>query len=117
MSKRIKKLEKENGTVRSKCETMNVNIIDMAHERAENQKQLALAAQREKKLENLCRSLQQERNQYRDKLVDLQTAPGCNSSDSGQSVRSFSRQSTDDDDFDAILASNKLSPDDTPGSS
>jgi hypothetical protein len=70
MSMRIKKLEKENASVRTKCETMNLNIIEMAQERTDNQKQLAAAAQREKKLEKLCRTLQHERNHYRDKVSD-----------------------------------------------
>nr|CAG8485339.1 12030_t:CDS:10 [Entrophospora candida]CAG8535807.1 5496_t:CDS:10 [Entrophospora candida] len=38
MNKKTKKLEKENATVKGKCETMNRNILEMAEERTKDQK-------------------------------------------------------------------------------
>ncbi|TPX67405.1 hypothetical protein SpCBS45565_g03821 [Spizellomyces sp. 'palustris'] len=66
MTKKTRKLEKENTAAKLKCEKMNKNILEMAEE-AKN----ALAGKA--KMENLCRALQTERNTLRKRLAQYES--------------------------------------------
>lgn len=61
MTKKTKKLEKENALIRSKCDTANKSILEMAEERAKYRKEIEVLKHKSTKLENLCRALQHER--------------------------------------------------------
>lgn len=61
MTKKTKKLEKENALIRSKCDTANKNILEMAEERAKYRKEIESLKQKSTKLESLCRALQLDR--------------------------------------------------------
>eukprot|EP00850_Spirogloea_muscicola_P016379 SM000132S26894 [mRNA] locus=s132:235812:238836:- [translate_table: standard] len=61
MSKTIKKLEKENGSLKAKCEKSDVSIIELLDERSATKKQLETVRTQKERLEALCRSLQLER--------------------------------------------------------
>jgi predicted RNase H-like nuclease (RuvC/YqgF family) len=61
MSKTIKKLEKENFSLKKKCEKSDVTIIELLDERASLKKQAETSKNQKEKLEALCRSLQAER--------------------------------------------------------
>lgn len=61
MTKKIKKLEKETSVWRSRWENSNKSLIDMAEEKTKSDKEIALQQVRIKKLESLCRALQEER--------------------------------------------------------
>lgn len=61
MTKKTKKLERENGLIRAKCDTANKNILEMAEERASYRKDLETSQQMCSRLEKLCRALQKER--------------------------------------------------------
>ncbi|KAL2915410.1 hypothetical protein HK105_205026 [Polyrhizophydium stewartii] len=68
MGKKTRNLEKENANIRTKYETMNKTIQDMADERAKSQQEIQAVTAAKAKLESLCRALQTERNNLR-KLV------------------------------------------------
>ncbi|CUS13756.1 unnamed protein product [Tuber aestivum] len=70
MSKKTKRLEKENLTLSRKSETTNRNLLKMAEERTKHQKELEILRKKNSKLENLCRALQAERTTLDTKLRD-----------------------------------------------
>ncbi|KAG5463459.1 MAG: myosin-like coiled-coil protein-domain-containing protein, partial [Olpidium bornovanus] len=60
MTKRTRRLEKDNSMLRGKCDTMNLKILEMAEEQAKSRKTCDSIQKRNVKLENLCRALQGE---------------------------------------------------------
>ncbi|KAG0124413.1 myosin-like coiled-coil protein-domain-containing protein [Tuber indicum] len=70
MSKKTKRLEKENLTLSRKSDTTNRNLLKMAEERTKHQKELEILRKKNSKLENLCRALQAERTTLDTKLRD-----------------------------------------------
>jgi len=70
MSKKTKRLEKENLVLSRKSETTNRNLLEMAEERTKHQKELEILRKKNSKLENLCRALQAERTTLDTKLRD-----------------------------------------------
>lgn len=62
MTSKLSKLEKENQNLQSKCTTLSRNIIEMADERSKQATGMELLKNQKGKLENLCRSMQAERN-------------------------------------------------------
>jgi Myosin-like coiled-coil protein len=61
MTKTIKKLEKENLTLRHKREKAELRMIDMQEDRNKLRRQLDLFQSRNQRLEQLCRVLQADR--------------------------------------------------------
>ncbi|KAK9478249.1 myosin-like coiled-coil protein-domain-containing protein [Lipomyces japonicus] len=72
MTKKTKKLEKENKTLTKKTEVMKGNIIEMAEERTKYLKDAEINKKRMTKLESLCRALQAERVALESKISDLE---------------------------------------------
>lgn len=68
MSKKTKRLEKENLTLTRKSETTNRNLLEMAEERTRHQKELETLKKKNLKLESICRALQKERNTLENRL-------------------------------------------------
>jgi hypothetical protein len=68
MSKKTKRLEKENLTLSRKSETTNRNLLEMAEERTRHQKELETLKKKNLKLESICRALQKERNTLENRL-------------------------------------------------
>lgn len=62
MSKKTKRLEKENAALSRKSETTNRNLLEMAEERTRHHKELETLKKKNAKLESICRALQKERN-------------------------------------------------------
>ena len=58
MSKKTKRLEKENLTLSRKHEATNTNILKMAEERTRTLKELELLRKKNENLEKLCRGMQ-----------------------------------------------------------
>lgn len=58
MSKKTKRLEKENLTLSRKHEATNQNILKMAEERTRTHKELELLRKKNENLEKLCRGMQ-----------------------------------------------------------
>jgi len=65
MARTIKKNEKENTELKKKCEQTDLALIELAEERNSYKTQHDNLKIQKKKLEELCRSLQMERNQLR----------------------------------------------------
>ncbi|XP_024515052.1 beta-taxilin isoform X1 [Selaginella moellendorffii] len=63
MSKTIRTLEKENLSLKKKCQQCDVSLIELLDERGSLKKQLETTTNQKKKLEALCRILQAERKQ------------------------------------------------------
>ncbi|KAK9458304.1 myosin-like coiled-coil protein-domain-containing protein [Dipodascopsis uninucleata] len=72
MTKKTKKLEKENKQLAKKAEVMNRNIIEMAEERTKQQKESETNKKRMARLENLCRALQAERIALENRLAEIE---------------------------------------------
>lgn len=68
MSKKTKRLEKENLTLSRKSETTNRNLLEMAEERTRHQKELETLKKKNLKLESICRALQNDRNSLKNRL-------------------------------------------------
>jgi hypothetical protein len=68
MSKKTKRLEKENLALSRKSEITNRNLLEMAEERTRHQKELEMLKKKNTKLENLCRALQAERTTLEHRL-------------------------------------------------
>ncbi|KAF3176094.1 hypothetical protein TWF225_008789 [Orbilia oligospora] len=68
MSKKTKRLEKENMALTRKTDLMNRNILEMAEERTRQQRELETAKKKSSKLEDICRALQSERTALENKL-------------------------------------------------
>ncbi|KAI9767594.1 MAG: hypothetical protein M1840_005631 [Geoglossum simile] len=72
MSKKTKRLEKENIQLSRKHESTNLNIIEMAEQRAKSDKEIEMLKKKNAKLENLCRALQRERRGYEPEAGELE---------------------------------------------
>ena len=62
MGAKLARLERENTQLNSKCATLSKNIIEMADERTRQNAQFETIKGQKAKLEQLCRTLQAERN-------------------------------------------------------
>ncbi|XP_006815122.2 uncharacterized protein LOC100371254 [Saccoglossus kowalevskii] len=70
MTKKIKKLEKETHTWRTRWENSNRSLLKMAEEKTIRDKEMLSQASKIQKLEKLCRALQAERNALAGKAKD-----------------------------------------------
>ncbi|XP_061752325.1 taxilin beta b [Nerophis ophidion] len=61
MAKKMRKLEKESQSWKSRFDGCNKSLLDMAADKAVRDKELELLATKNQKLESLCRALQEER--------------------------------------------------------
>ena len=60
MSKKTKRLEKENGNLTRKHELVNSNIVQMAEDRTRSQKEIDALRKKNDNLEKLCRGMQMQ---------------------------------------------------------
>lgn len=65
MTKKLRKLEKENESLKLKCEKMGSNVVALEDERRKTLKTLETVSGQKSKLESLCRVLQTERKESR----------------------------------------------------
>ncbi|NXK26603.1 TXLNB protein, partial [Arenaria interpres] len=72
MTKKIKKLEKDTATWKSRFENCNRALLDMIEEKALRSKEYECFALKIQRLENLCRALQEERNELYKKIKQAQ---------------------------------------------
>src|SRR5437667_12653585 len=72
MSKKTKRLEKENIQLTRKHDLTNRNILEMAEEGAKSTKEIEMLKKKNAKLENLCRALQRERRGYEPEAGELE---------------------------------------------
>ncbi|OWK12882.1 hypothetical protein Celaphus_00014904 [Cervus elaphus hippelaphus] len=71
MTKKIKKLEKETTMYRSRWESSNKALLEMAEEKTLRDKELEGLQVKIQRLEKLCRALQSERNDLNKRVQDL----------------------------------------------
>lgn len=83
MSKKTKRLEKDNLALTRKSELANRNIIEMAEERTRQQRDLETFKKKNVKLESLCRALQVERTALENKLRSTQEQYSENEEEEG----------------------------------
>ncbi|XP_023694843.2 taxilin beta b [Paramormyrops kingsleyae] len=72
MSKKIKKLEKESNTWRTRFEGCNKALVNMVEEKTLRDKELELCTEKIQRLEKLCRALQEERKDLHQKVQGMQ---------------------------------------------
>lgn len=68
MAKKMKKLEKESQSWKSRFDGCNKSLIDMVADKAIKEKEFELLSVKNQKLENLCRALQEERKSLYEKV-------------------------------------------------
>ncbi|KAG0638486.1 myosin-like coiled-coil protein-domain-containing protein [Tuber brumale] len=102
MSKKTKRLEKENLTLSRKSDTTNRNLLKMAEERTKHQKELEILRKKNSKLENLCRALQAERTTLDTKLRDQEGGGrGGGVGDAGDGGELLEEEEEEEDDSEA----------------
>lgn len=102
MSKKTKRLEKENMALSRKSDLMNRNILEMAEERTRQQRELENSKKKSQKLEDICRALQSERNALENKLrgaeEEYSGEEGEGSEDEGEEGSEYLSEEGDDED-------------------
>ncbi|NXL61945.1 TXLNB protein, partial [Chordeiles acutipennis] len=81
MTKKIKKLEKDTATWKSRFENCNRALLDMIEEKAMRSKEYECFVLKIQRLENLCRALQEERNELYRKIKQAQFPEEVNGND------------------------------------
>lgn len=92
MTKKIKKLEKETKTWKERWEGANKALLNMVGERAELEKQLDTQTKQNVQLQNLCRALQQQLTELRNKEKASQTSEEANSRETQQSTEDGNKE-------------------------
>lgn len=100
MTKKTKKLEKENKQLAKKAETMNKNVLEMAEERTKQQTEAETNKKRMAKLENLCRALQAERIALENKIAEMEGGLHGSGEEDGEYDEEYEDDELDDDDLD-----------------
>ncbi|NXL88186.1 TXLNB protein, partial [Alectura lathami] len=81
MTKKMKKLEKDTATWKSRFENCNRALLDMIEEKAMRTKEYECFVLKIQRLENLCRALQEERNELYRKIKQAQLPEEMNGND------------------------------------
>uniref|UniRef100_A0A8B9EVC9 Taxilin beta n=1 Tax=Amazona collaria TaxID=241587 RepID=A0A8B9EVC9_9PSIT len=81
MTKKMKKLEKDTATWKSRFENCNRALLDMIEEKAMRTKEYECFVLKIQRLENLCRALQEERNELYKKIKQAQFPEEVNGND------------------------------------
>ncbi|XP_051247335.1 taxilin beta b [Dicentrarchus labrax] len=68
MAKKMKKLEKECQSWKTRFDSCNKNLLEMVSDKAIKEKEFELVTVKNQKLENLCRALQEERKSLYEKV-------------------------------------------------
>ncbi|TKS87041.1 Beta-taxilin Muscle-derived protein 77 [Collichthys lucidus] len=80
MAKKMKKLEKECQSWKSRFDGCNKSLVDMVADKAIKEKEFELVTTKNQKLENLCRALQEERKNLYEKVQGAGGQPDDNMS-------------------------------------
>ncbi|XP_025925875.1 beta-taxilin [Apteryx rowi] len=81
MTKKMKKLEKDTATWKSRFENCNRALLDMIEEKAMRSKEYECFVLKIQRLENLCRALHEERNELYKKIKQAQFPEETNEND------------------------------------
>jgi len=113
-AKCVRRLEKDNSTLKQKYEQLNANILKMAEEHSITTRALAGEKKARMKLEGLCRALQAERKRLDERISAYELEDDEEDEDySGEEECSSDEQGGDDDEclFDAMqmdITNNKI---------
>ncbi|XP_045918276.1 taxilin beta b [Micropterus dolomieu] len=86
MAKKMKKLDKECQSWKSRFDGCNKSLIDMVADKAIKEKEFELITIKNQKLENLCRALQEERKSLYEKLQGAGSQPDSNTTEPTEKV-------------------------------
>jgi len=86
MTKKLKKMEKENEGLKTRCESMSKNINELQDEKAKHLQLLDTQKTQKAQLESLCRALHNERRDLTSKLVC------CTQGKHGLLISTFSKE-------------------------
>ncbi|CAJ1073293.1 beta-taxilin-like [Xyrichtys novacula] len=81
MAKKMKKLEKESQSWKTRFDGCNKSLIDMVADKAIKEKEFELVTIKNQKLENLCRALQEERKSLYEKVQGAGSQPESNTTE------------------------------------
>ncbi|XP_047467037.1 taxilin beta b [Mugil cephalus] len=81
MGKKMKKLDKECQSWKTRFDSCNKSLLDMVSDKAIKEKELELLAVKNQKLENLCRALQEERKSLYEKVQGGGSQPDANAAE------------------------------------
>ncbi|GAA6223250.1 beta-taxilin-like [Lates japonicus] len=81
MAKKMKKLEKECQSWKTRFDGCNKSLIDMVADKAIKEKEFELVTIKNQKLENLCRALQEERKSLYEKVQGAGGQPDVNAAE------------------------------------
>ncbi|XP_073339984.1 taxilin beta b [Pagrus major] len=81
MAKKMKKLEKECQSWKTRFDGCNKSLLDMVSDKAIKEKEFELVTMKNQKLENLCRALQEERKSLYDKVQGAAGKPDSKTSE------------------------------------
>ncbi|NXE48962.1 TXLNB protein, partial [Casuarius casuarius] len=95
MTKKMKKLEKDTATWKSRFENCNRALLDMIEEKAMRSKEYECFMLKIQRLENLCRALQEERNELYKKIKQAQFPEETNENDISEDDTDMSPSSSE----------------------
>ncbi|XP_062325210.1 taxilin beta b [Osmerus eperlanus] len=95
MSKKMKKLEKESLSWKTRFDGCNKALVDMATDKALKEKEFELFTVKNQKLEKLCRALQEERKSLHQKLQEAQQG-GTNGGETLETVTTEVPEATEE---------------------
>eukprot|EP00066_Takifugu_rubripes_P023760 XP_011613026.1 PREDICTED: beta-taxilin-like [Takifugu rubripes] len=84
MAKKMKKMERECHSWKTRFDGCNKSLIDMVADKAIKEKEFELVTVKTQKLENLCRALQEERKSLYEKLQKAAPQPGSEAAEEGE---------------------------------
>ncbi|NXE34319.1 TXLNB protein, partial [Ptilorrhoa leucosticta] len=99
MTKKMKKLEKDTATWKSRFENCNRALLDMIEEKAMRSKEYECFMLKIQRLENLCRALQEERNELYKKIKQAQLPEEVN----GNSILEEEEEEEEEEEDDADM--------------
>ncbi|XP_030645448.1 alpha-taxilin [Chanos chanos] len=111
MTKKIKKLEKETTMYRSRWESSNKVLLEMAEEKTLCDKEFENLQVKVQRLEKLCRALQIERNELSKKVQDLSHSENGTGQETGAGTEEGSQQQPIDSEESSPAQSTSPDPD------
>ncbi|KAI9535676.1 hypothetical protein NQZ68_042276 [Dissostichus eleginoides] len=87
MAKKMKKLDKECQSWKSRFDNCNKGLVEMVNDKSIKEKEFDLVLVKNQKLENLCRALQEERRSSSVKVQEAGSAPQSTEKETPQEVQ------------------------------
>lgn len=118
MAKKMKKLEKECQSWKTRFDGCNKSLLDMVADKAIKEKEFELVTTKNQKLENLCRALQEERKSLYEKVQGAGSQPDSSTTEpaekEGSEVAETPQVPKDDHPVQSTAAPASAAPTETP---